>query len=265
MKKILTLLMILITWSGLTLAADNSTYIDQSGDNTSVLVQQDGAGNTVRGINSTARDTPAVMYGDSNYINIEQKGSGNTLAFGVQTKVTDTTMSWSAEYTHADMTSNSFVYTVVGNSNMATIDSNSDNKNTSVGNGVYMMQVGNSNTSSVVMRGTNNGVSVGMVGSNNTLSSAIDGTNNIQDLYILGDSNTLSFTQTGENNGIIGGANGYGNTLRLIQQDFGRTVRIEVLGNTNSISIAQAGSADSPVNIIFRGNYNNYNVNTNTR
>jgi minor curlin subunit len=265
MKTISILLATLITWSGLSLAADNSTYIDQSGDYTSILVQQDGAGNTVRGVTSTARDTPAIMYGDSNYINIEQKGSGNTLAFGIQTKIADTPMSWTSEYSQAVISANSFVYTVVGSNNMATIDSNSDNKSTSIGNGVYLQQIGNLNTSTVNLRGSGNGISAVVAGNSNALTGVIDGTNNKQDVYITGDSNTLGFTQTGENNGIIGGTIGYGNTLRLSQQDFGRTVHVEVLGNNNSISIAQAGTSDSPVNIIFRGNYNYYNVNTNTR
>lgn len=263
MKKQLFLLLLIC--SSLVWAADNSTYIDQSGDYTSVLVQQDGAGNTVRGITGTSRDTPAVMYGDSNYINIEQKGSGNTLGFAVQTKSASDTMSWTSEYTKAEMTSNSYVATMTGNSNTILIDSNGDGKSTSYGNGVYLQQVGNSTNVSLILRGTTNGVSAGIFGNSNTFNSAIEGSNNIQDVYIIGDSNSLSLTQTGDGNGVIGGVGGFGNTLSLNQQDFGRTVRLEVSGNSNSITISQAGTSDSPVNLRFVGSNNFYNVNTNTR
>jgi hypothetical protein len=139
------LFLLLLTCSNLLWAADNSTYIDQSGDYTSVLVQQDGAGNTVRGVSNTARDNPSIMYGDANYINIEQKGSGNTLGFSIQTKTPSTTMSWTSEYTSAAMTSNSYVVTTTGNTNTTLIDSNGDGKSTSYGNGVYLQQVGNLN------------------------------------------------------------------------------------------------------------------------
>ena len=107
MKKLQILLLSLITWTGAVLAVDNSTYIDQSGDYASILVQQDGAGNTVRGVNGMSRDTPAVLYGDGNYVNIEQKGAGNTLGIGLQTKISSDVMSWTSEFTHATIASNS--------------------------------------------------------------------------------------------------------------------------------------------------------------
>jgi hypothetical protein len=265
MKKLQVLLFGLIAWTGVALAIDNSTYIDQSGDYTSILVQQDGAGNTVRGVSSASRDTSAVMYGDGNYINIEQKGSGNTLGFGIQTKATSDSLSWTSEYTQSAMTSNSYVYTVTGNNNTTVIDSNADGKTTSYGNGVYLQQVGSANSVSMILRGTTNGVSAGVFGDNNTFNSAIEGANNVQDVFIIGNSNLLSLTQSGDNNGVIGGLAGYGNSVTLIQRDFGRTVHLDVAGSSNSITISQAGTSDSPVNLRFTGSYNAYVVNTNTR
>ena len=43
-------------------AADNSIYIDQSGDNASVTITQDGAGNVVRGIQGvgSSNTTPEI-------------------------------------------------------------------------------------------------------------------------------------------------------------------------------------------------------------
>ena len=47
------------------MAADNSIYIDQAGDNSTISVTQDGAGNTVRGIQGvgTGNTTPAIIRG----------------------------------------------------------------------------------------------------------------------------------------------------------------------------------------------------------
>ena len=49
-------------------AADNSIYIDQSGDNSTIDITQTGAGNVVRGIQGvgTGNTTRAKIYGDSN-------------------------------------------------------------------------------------------------------------------------------------------------------------------------------------------------------
>ena len=84
-KKILTLL--LIGFASAAIAADNSIYIDQSGDNATVNVTQDGAGNVVRGIQGigSSNTTPSTIYGDNNQITINQIGSGNTLSLGVKT------------------------------------------------------------------------------------------------------------------------------------------------------------------------------------
>ena len=70
-------------------AADNSIYIDQSGNNATVSVTQDGAGNVVRGIQGvgSSNTTPAKIYGDGNQVSVSQIGSGNTLSLGIVTTV----------------------------------------------------------------------------------------------------------------------------------------------------------------------------------
>ena len=48
-------------------AVDNSIYIDQSGDSSTISVTQDGAGNVVRGIGGSDNTTRANIYGNSNH------------------------------------------------------------------------------------------------------------------------------------------------------------------------------------------------------
>ena len=52
-------------------AADNSIYIDQSGNNATVNITQDGAGNVVQGIQGTgtSNTTPAtILLFSGNYV-----------------------------------------------------------------------------------------------------------------------------------------------------------------------------------------------------
>ena len=71
----------LALFASTTFAADNSIYIDQSGNDSTIDVTQTGAGNVVRGIQGvgTSNTTPAKIYGNSNSIDVQQIGSSNTL------------------------------------------------------------------------------------------------------------------------------------------------------------------------------------------
>ena len=87
-NKLFKIAIAIITALGLNAqAADNSIYIDQAGDNATVSVTQDGAGNSVRGLAGvgTNSQTPAKIYGDGNQVSVSQIGSGNTLRLGINT------------------------------------------------------------------------------------------------------------------------------------------------------------------------------------
>ena len=103
-------------------AADNSIYIDQSGDFATVTVTQDGASNQVKGING-AKDTPAKIYGDGATIEVEQTGSGNSLSLGVVTG-------------QAGGQSTNIKYKVTGNNATAVIDMNNLNATASLANSI---------------------------------------------------------------------------------------------------------------------------------
>ena len=87
MKKLLSIITILAAFTTNIQAADNTIYIDQAGDNATITILQDGAGNRVRGIQGvgTGNTTPAKLNGDAITVDIQQVGSGNILNMGVVT------------------------------------------------------------------------------------------------------------------------------------------------------------------------------------
>lgn len=70
--------------SNLSWAADNSIYVDQSGNDSTIDMLQTGAGNVIRGIQGagTGNTTPAKMYGNNSVVDIKQVGSDNTANIG---------------------------------------------------------------------------------------------------------------------------------------------------------------------------------------
>ncbi len=85
MNKIINLFMAMFLLVSVSVfGADNSIYIDQSGDNSTIDITQTGSGNVIRGIQGvgTGNTTPAKLYGGSSTIDIQQIGSTNTLNLG---------------------------------------------------------------------------------------------------------------------------------------------------------------------------------------
>ena len=73
-RKLLTVM--LLSVSAISWATDNSVYIDQAGDNSTVTMTQDGAGNRIKGIltNGTAgaNTDPAKLVGNNQTISTTQ-------------------------------------------------------------------------------------------------------------------------------------------------------------------------------------------------
>jgi hypothetical protein len=240
-------------------AADNSTYIDQSGDNANILVVQDGAGNQVRGLpgSGTSKETPAKIYGDNNQVQINQIGSGNTLSFGIVTSA--------ATGDNSVSEGNLFNYIVKGNSATAIINSNGDGKNTSAGNVIDIQQTGNAAQADINVLGSANRMFfVTDGGASNSVTGWINGDKNIQDVTISGGGyNSINILQTGLSNSVTGGVIGYGNGIRITQDGYGHSARLDIIGNTNQINVAQYGMGDAtPLNIILRGDRNTYSMTT---
>lgn len=251
--------------SGLGFAADNSIYIDQSGDNTTVNVTQDGAGNVVRGIQvqggGTSNTTPAKIYGDSNTVIIEQIGSGSRLDFGINTTIAATPQA----------NGNKFRYKVTGNSAVAIINSNNDGQGTSASNIVDVDQTGNNAYANINVLGTNNKITaLTDGGANNSFTTVVNGDGNQQTVNMtggggnqanisqLGNTGTVNLTSVGATNHFTISQSGGGAA--------GHSTTIDNTGSSNTYSITQAGtSGDSIVNLKSTGSTNTFTINSNTR
>jgi len=206
-------------------AADNSIYIDQAGDNGTITITQDGAGNTVRALPGVGagNTTPAKIWGDNNTVTIDQIGSGNMLRFGIVT-------------TTGGNGTPSIRYSVTGNNADATIQSmNPGSANNSplidiqqLGNYAYL----NLNQTGA---GPNNSITAVQSGGNNnslTVNQSSDTTS------------TVNVNQTG----------GGGNTTTINQSIGKNDASLITLGATNTTTINQTGDNQATINITGSGN-----------
>ena len=158
-------------------AADNNIYIQQSGDNTNVLMVQDGAGNTVQGVG--APNSNAVINGNNNGVLVEQIGTGNIMGLGLQTTIANGALS-----------GNNFSYIVNGNNANAIIDSNNNGQGISANNTINVSQTGNNANLNVnVLGSTNNINAVTSGGNGNSFVATVNGNNNSETVSVSGGGN----------------------------------------------------------------------------
>jgi hypothetical protein len=232
-------------------AADNSIYIDQSGDNSTITITQDGAGNTVRGLPGvgTSSQTPAKIWGDNNTVVIDQIGSGNMLRFGIDTTTGGTgtpSIRYSVSGNNADATIKSMnpgaandspIIDVQQSGNFAYLNINQ----TGIGpnNSITAVQSGGNNNSLTVNQSsdTTSTVTVNQTGGggNTTEINQSQGKNDAS-LITIGASNTTTINQTGDNQASIN-ITGSGNTTALTQTN--------VSGGNNIFNYTGNGSGNS--------------------
>ena len=222
-------LMVAMIFSASAFAADNSIYIDQSGDNSTIDITQTGAGNVVRGIQGvgSSNTTPAKIYGDSNTIDIRQIGATNVLSLGVSTSVA-TGRAYGVDLT----------YYVTGNSaniNLNILGSKNDFIAVTSGG------TGNSIISTITADETINNISM-TGGGSNTLTQTISSNKATNNITTLGASNGIVLTQSG-----TAGTNGHAFTLGLT-------------GSSNTLNVTQSGTIDTTVNLLSNGSGNAWNI-----
>ena len=188
MNKVLNLFMVMFLLISVNVfGADNSIYIDQTGDNSTIDITQTGSGNVIRGIQGvgTSNITPAKMYGGSSAIDIQQIGSTNTLnlGFNVSTAI--------GRAYGIDLT-----YYVTGNSGTATINSNNAGSGTSGSNFIDVRQTGNSAGINLNILGSKNDfTAVTSGGSGNSITATINADETVNNISMTGGgSNTLTQT-----------------------------------------------------------------------
>jgi hypothetical protein len=256
MKKTI-LALALSFYSMLATASDNSIYIDQAGDNATITILQDGAGNRVRGVQGvgTGNTTPAVLQGDAINVDIQQIGSGNILNMGVVT----TTANGSSP--------TSITLAITGNNSTTTLDLNNagtgsnasttlDVDQTGDGGVINLNILGSNNNFTATQTGGNNNQLIATINANNTNVniSQSGGGGNETTLNLTGDKGTIDITTVGTNNitNITqsgGGVTGHNSTLNYN-------------GSSNSTTINQSGTIDTMVNIVSVGSGNTFSITT---
>lgn len=239
-------------------AADNSIYIDQSGDNSTITMTQDGSGNKVKGIlsNGTAGGTtdPSTLRGDAQTINIEQTGATNVLALGV-----NTTQGGSVSgYANIGVNLN---YVVSGGGNTGYININNNGLGTASGNVIGINQAGGGATTTLNMTGTSNSLSVIQSGgANNSFTGTINADETVATVSnTLGGGNSTTLNMTGNKGQVSVTTTGATNTTSVTQSAYGVTgaqVLIDINGSGNSTTVTQSGLYDHYASLDITGGSN---------
>lgn len=240
-------------------AADNSIYIDQSGDNSTIDITQTGAGNVVRGIQGvgSSNTTPSKIKGDSNVIDIRQIGSTNTLNLGVDTSVA-TGRAYGVD----------LKYYVTGNSGTATINSNNAGTGTSGSNLIDVRQTGNSaNLNLNILGSKNDFTAVTSGGSSNSIVSTITADETVNNISMTGGGNntltqTISSNKATNNITTVGASNGITLTQSGTAGTNGHAFTIDLTGSSNTFNVTQSGTIDTTVNLLSVGSGNAWNITT---
>ena len=229
------------------LAGDNSIYIQQAGDNATVNMTQDGAGNIIQGVPSVGSGStnPALINGNNNTVNVTQTGTGDTLSLGVQTSVANGISG-----------GNIFNYSVTGNNSNAYIDSNANGLGVSASNSITATQTGNNSYFNANVLGTANVLNVTTAGgSYNSVTATQNGNNNNDTINVSGGGNNTINIEQGIGGSALGG-------LQSAQFSYNGTVNLTVSGASNTVDIGQTGSTGftDTATISLTGSGNSVNI-----
>jgi hypothetical protein len=253
-RKLLTVMLLgVITTS---YGADNSIYIDQSGENATITMLQDGTGNRIRAIQSvgnTGNTIPSKLKGDAVSIDVQQVGSGNILNLGV-----DTTTANGASPT-------SVYYKVTGSNAVGTIDINNGGSSTAASQTLSIDQTGDGAISTVSMLGSDNSLTAIMAGGNNNkLIATIDASNVTATINQTGGGgNETTLNLTGEKGTVDITSVGSTNITSITQSGggvAGHYAKVDLTGSGNTTTINQSGTVDSLTNIKSVGNGNTFSI-----
>ena len=264
-RKLLTIL-VLAAMPALGMAADNSIYIDQSGDFANVTINQDGAGNQVRGLSAVQSNdptAPALIRGDGVNVNINQTGSSNKMNLGI-----DATMgsSKSVDFNYSTVNSGN----ISGSNNIATFQLGSSSSRAS-DTIVSVTQLNGGNLATVSMFGSDNQLTATQSGGSATLISTVNASGTRQSITTSGGTgNSVTTNLTGDNGNVSVLVAGATNTISIAQDGVGGSTGhqavMDISGTGNSVTLAQSGSAQANVFNLKVGsagtaaNSNTYNI-----
>jgi len=271
-RKLLTILMTVgMLSSGSLLAADNSIYIDQSGDFANVTINQDGAGNQVRGLQASGGDDKtiaSVIRGNGVNVNINQVGGSNKLDLGINAIMAGNK---SVDFTYSTVNSGN----LTGNNNTGIFQLG--NSSATLANSIVsVVQVNGNNYAEVRMQGSDNTLNALQSGGNASLISSVNASGTNQQITTAGGTgNSVSTTLTGQNGQVYVNVMGASNTVAIAQDGTGgltgHQATMDINGTGNSVNLAQAGSPAANVFNLRVGSAgsaastNTYNITQTTR
>jgi hypothetical protein len=263
-RKLFTIL-ILAAMPGLGFAVDNSIYIDQSGDNATVTMTQDGANNQVKGVgtanyNATTKSVQgtnglktdaAKIYGDSNNVTITQIGAGNTLSLGIDSTV-------------VSGVGVNLTYNATGGTNTGLININADGQGTAANTQVNISQANGGNTAMINLTGTGNTLNATQTGGAGILGIRANADSTTQTITTSGGTNNRVYTDlTGDKGTVNVTAVGASNTVTVTQSGGGangHNAGIELTGSGNTVTTTQSGSIDTTIGLKSVGSGNTFSI-----
>jgi hypothetical protein len=255
-RKLLTILVL----SGMTTlgyATDNSIYIDQAGDNSTITMTQDGAGNRVKGIltNGTAGAStdPAKLVGNNQTVTINQAGPNNILTLGANSTI-------GTNGKGIDIN-----YSVDVGGNIGFINSNNNGQGVSASNLIDIIQLGGNAVATISMLGNTNSLTVrSSGGGGNSIVANIDADNVTAVVdQTLGGGNDTTLNLTGNKGGVNITSTGATNISDVTQSGGGvngNDVKIVLNGSGNQTTVSQVGVNDNAVDYKVVGSNNIANI-----
>lgn len=247
MKKSKLLATLLLAVTATSWAADNSIYIDQSGDFAGVTIYQDGAGNVVRGLQSAGGNdntTPALIRGNDVKVDIKQTGSNNKMDLGINA-VPGTAKSVDLTYSTVNQSN------ISGSNNTARFQFGVAGGATVSDTIVSVIQLNGGNNTSVTMQGSDNQATVLQSGGTATFNSTVNASGTRQTVTTSGGtSNSVTTNLTGDNGHVTVTMVGATNTASITQSGagtVGHQVVIDANGTGNNITVNQSGVAGDNV------------------
>ena len=269
-RKLLTIL-VLSAMSTLGYAADNSIYIDQSGDFANITINQDGAGNQVRGLQASGGDdktVASVIRGNGVNVNVNQTGSTNKMDLGINAIMAGNK---SVDFTYSTVNSGN----LTGSNNTAIFQLGTSTA-TLANSIVSVTQVNGLNYAEVRMQGSDNTLNALQSGGGASLTSLVNASGTNQQITTAGGTgNMISTNLTGQNGQVTLNVMGATNTIAIAQDGTGGTTGhqaiMDINGTGNTINLSQAGSAYANMFNLKVGsagsaaNSNTYNITQTTR
>jgi hypothetical protein len=250
-RKLLTVM--LLSVSAISWATDNSVYIDQAGDNSTITMTQDGAGNRVKGIltNGTAgaNTDPAKLVGNNQTVTVNQAGPNNVLTLGANSTV-------GTNGKGIDIN-----YQVDVGGNIGFINSNNNGQGVSAGSLIDIIQLGGNAIATISMLGNTNSLTVRSSGGGGNSIDAIIDADNVTAVVdqTLGGSNDTTLNLTGNKGTVNITSTGAANITNVTQSGGGTNgndVKIVLDGQGNQTTVSQAGVNDNVVDYKVLGSNN---------